>query len=190
MSRNNYLSLDYLNQTKISLSTAILIFYLGIVSNFCVNLISGQLKQHIYENRYIQHLIGFSLIFVTISLGSGMTDLEPVFLYSSIGYLWFLLTTKLDLEWNLIVLLILLIGFIYENRLASHESKINEDNNLTKEEKVEIIIKKNKYKTTVIIVAIFVTLIGTIIYFNKKREQYGEDFNVFKFLLQAPKIKQ
>jgi len=183
----NYLkktiNLKYLGKSKISLSKALLIFYIVIANNYTKDLYSGQLSKFLENNRTMQHIIGYLTMIIIINEHAGINDIYTVVLYSLIGYIWFISTTKLDLHWNLAILSLLIIGFMYETSMIDKELKSADDQALEEQDK-KIIIKQNRKMRVVIAISIIIiTFIGTYFYWNKKTLQYGGNFNVKKFIL-------
>lgn len=174
---------NLLNTNTTSLARVLLIFYVLVASNFTPNLMGKQLRTYLQENRIAQHIIAFIMMLVLIIVVGNVTDIRQAFAYSLLGYLWFIFTTKMDIQWNLIIILALLVVFVYENNMLEKEYEIEKDVNLTIQEKEVIIDKNNEMKSYVIIGVIVVTLIGMYLYFTKKEGQYGGgQFDIFKFL--------
>jgi hypothetical protein len=165
-----------------SLSKALLFFYLCIAGSYTKDLYSGQLKDFIKDNRLIQHLIGLITMTIII-IEYGNMDICNSIIYSIISYCWFILTTKLDLHWNLIIIGLLLIGFLYESKLFNKDVQVNNDKVLDDKNKQKI-LNRNKNIRTIIFISIFgITLIGSYFYYNKKKVQYGGSYNDIQFLL-------
>jgi Ca2+/Na+ antiporter len=179
-------NLNQLFDNKITVANAILLFYLAIGNNFLKDLYPGQIIEALDKSRTAQHIIAFITMFVLITLAHGDDSLAVTTVYTIIGYFWFILTTKLDLHWNLAILLLLFLGFIYESYLAKKETRILTDESLAKEDRRRI---KNKHNNARLLLAgtIFtVTLIGTFFYYNKKQAQYGGAFDYSKFIFGGP----
>lgn len=175
------------NGTKSSMSivTALLIFYMLVANNFIGNLYSGQLKDYISANRWVQHLIGcITMLLIIIEIG-GVTDGYKALFYTIIGYIWFILTTKLDIQWNLAIIGLLIIGFVYEKQMFAKEESSEEDQALEETDKKKIRKGNKDMKRVIFITILTVTVIGTIMYLNKKRAQHGGSFDTLKFFLNA-----
>ena len=168
---------------NISLSAALLIFYISIANQYTGDLMGVQLKEFLRENRIVQHIIAFVSLLVLIIFIGKIYNLETALLYAGIGYAWFILTTKLDIQWNMIVLFMLIIGFMYECRTLDKESSVSSDTVLTKNEKQNIIDTHNNNKTYIVGGIMLVTVIGFALYSNKKMVQYGGSFDLVKFFL-------
>ncbi|ARF08898.1 hypothetical protein Catovirus_1_948 [Catovirus CTV1] len=175
---------NLLNANSMSLARVLLIFYVLVASNYTPNLMGKQLRTFLQENRIAQHIIAFIMMLVLIIIVGNVTDIKQALSYSILGYLWFIFTTKMDIQWNLIIILALLVVFIYENNLIEKETEVEKDGNLTIEEKAQIVEKNKEVKTYVILGIIAVTLIGMFFYITKKEEQYGGGkFNLVDFLI-------
>ena len=81
----------------------------------------------------------------------------------------------------------MVFGLLYENTMIDKEIKSEDDEALEEEDKERIKGKHNKLKMGVVIAIMLITMIGTYSYFNKKRLQYGGDFDGMKFLFEKPK---
>jgi Ca2+/Na+ antiporter len=147
-------------------------------------LLSKQWKEMIDESRIIQHIIGLTtIIALIILLSDGHVGSVDILSYSLIAYVWFLLSTKLDIHWNIIVIVLLLVAYLYENSLKFKEINTSNDKILTEEEK-KYLQKDNCYKRMYFMIGILmVTITGVLIYANKKEEQYGGGYSTLNFLL-------
>lgn len=171
------------NIMKGPLVKGILIFYLLIGSSYVKELYSGQMKDFLSNNRYAQHFIGFTMMLIIIGSILGVKDPKRLTVFSILGYFWFILTTKLDVHWNMAIIALLILGYLYENNLDEKEEEVKEDDNLTNEDK-EKVVSNNLNIRKIIIGSVFaVTIVGTLFYSNKKLGQYGGNFDIEKFLL-------
>ena len=166
-----------------SISRALLLFYIIIASNFTKGLFSKQLRTFFSENRLAQHLIGFIMMLVLIILIGNVTDTYKALFYSLIAYTWFIFTTKLDIHWNIIIILLMVFGFLYESQLNEKQTNALKDPNLTDEQKNNIIKENSKSKIYIIAIILAVTIIGTVLYVKKKDIQYGgAQFDIITYL--------
>lgn len=178
----NVLNLNYMGRSSISMSKAVLLLYLIISNNYTDNLLSGQLREFIKNNRYAQHFIGYITMLVIINVLGGVSDPQMAALYSLIGYLWFIFTTKLDLSWNLLIIGVMVIALLYENTMMDKEIQSRDDQALEESDKKKIRNRHNRVKTLIIISILVITVIGTALYFNKKQVQYGGNFDSMKYV--------
>jgi hypothetical protein len=173
----------------ISLLKILLIFYLIIGSGYIKELYSGQMKDFLQNSRCAQHIIGFTTLMVIINLFAKVNDASNVFFYSVLGYMFFILSTKLDLHWNLMIIFLLIIVYFIENKFTQQSLEINYNKHLSEDEKNKIINDNKFIKNTIYIFIIIINLAGLFCYINKKKNQYGGNFNLDKFLFNARNIK-
>ena len=103
---------------------------------------------------------------------------------SLIVYVWFIMTTKLDIAWNLSILVILTIYFLYENRKTNEINDIMTDPTLTMMHKKEIVDSYVDIQKYVMMSIFGITAFGTIMYSSEKEIQYGGGFNYMKFFFE------
>jgi membrane protein implicated in regulation of membrane protease activity len=180
---NNMLQINSLAGPSTSLSKVLLIFYLVIAGNFTKNLVSKQLKTFFEENRMAQHAIALITLLVLIISTGGVVDTKIAIIYTMIGYVWFIFTTKLDAQWNMVIILILVAGYLYENSIDNKTKMMNADKSLKDSDKKIIVEKDSMIKSYIVIGALVVTVIGTVMYSNKKHVQYGGGYNWLTYML-------
>lgn len=178
----NIFNIQHINSSQTSIARVLLIFYLLVASNYTDNLMAKQMKEYLNSNRLVQHFIGFLTLIVLVTMVGGITDTRSSIIYSLIGYTWFIFSTKLDIHWNIIILTLLFIGYMYENSLVIKEQHILNDPNLTEHQKIDIINRCNTYKTWIVGSIMTVTILGTIMYTNKKQVQYGGGYDLFTYM--------
>ena len=171
-----------------SIGRIILLTYIIIASSYCTNLFSNGLKKSIESNRAAQHLILIIFIMSLMIIFGNPFVVEiasnqqiNIVIMSLLVYVWFIMTTKLDLTWNIGILIILTIYFLFESRKINDYNllikDINVDNN-SKQQILDSYIQMQKY----LLISLFgITTIGTIFYANEKQEQYGGGFSIVKF---------
>ena len=171
-----------------SIGRIILLTYIILASSYCSNLFSHGLKESIENNRMVQHLILLILIMTLMiifgnPLGIEITHNEQTnsIIMSLLIYVWFILTTKLDLTWNVSILIILTIYFIYESKKISDYKIILKDDNLDINKKKELLDSFNQFQKYLIFTIFGITLSGTFLYANEKQVQYGGGFNIYNF---------
>lgn len=166
-----------------SLAKILLIFYMIVASNCTENLLSKQTREIINNNRYIQHMIGFMTLFVLITLVSDQIDTRSALIYAILGYIWFVFSTKLDIHWNIVIIILLFIGYMYENSNKIRVNEIKTDNSLTNDQKQILLNEIESTQTWIVGSVIIVTILGTFFYSQKKIEQYGGGYDVFTYFL-------
>lgn len=170
-------------QSTPNLVKVLLIFYIIVASNCTENLLSKQTRELLNNNRYIQHILGFMTLFVLITLIDDQIDTSTALIYTISGYLLFVLSTKLDIHWTIAIVILLFIGYMYQNNIQIRINEINNDTSLSAERKLVLL---NEIETTnkwIIGSIIVVAVLGTIFYTQKKQEQYGGGYDIIKYIL-------
>jgi hypothetical protein len=173
------------SNSRISMTKAILIFYLVIGNNFTADLYSGQLVDFIRTNRIAKHLIGLMTMILIITHMGGINNPSSATVYSLFSYALFLLTTKMDLKWSITTLGLFMLGYLYENKLVDKEKSSSSDKSLEKKDKRRIKNRHDIIKGSIVMSIIGITLMGMYQYFNKKQIQYGGQFDSIKFVLDG-----
>lgn len=169
---------------ELSLSKILLLFFFTSTSTALYPLLSKQLKYTLDNNRYSQHVLGIlTLLSLILMTSDGKMDTVRIILYTIIGYFWFVLTAKLDLQWSVIVWCSMMIFFIFQNQIKFYERQIEKDKNLSDHKKNILIKEKKKNYINITASIIIVTIIGTLLYNNKKEGQYGGGYSLFNYLL-------
>jgi hypothetical protein len=176
-------------ELNFSIGRIILLVYIIIASSYCTNLFSKGLKEQLENNKFAQHIVLILLIMaLMICFGNpfsvNITGNEQfnMVIMSLLVYVWFIMTTKLDLAWNIGVLIILTIYFLYESKQISDFNKVSGDPLVTPKAKQEILDKYNQTQKYVLLGIFGFTVAGTLIYANEKQEQYGGGFSVERFI--------
>ncbi len=169
---------------EMSLGKIMLLFYLFSSSSYLKPLLSKQWKTQLENNRMAQHILGITTILaLTMLVSNGQYSTPRIIAYTIVGYLWFLLSTKLDLQWNIMVMILLVSYILYQNTITQKEKHIQSDKNLSDEEK-DILYKKDKKNyMNMFIIIILITMGGTLLYSTKKEGQYGGGYSLTNFLL-------
>lgn len=172
-----------------SVGRIILLTYIIIASGYCTNIFSNGLRNAIEDNKFAQHIILILLIMALMicfgnPFGVEITSNQQIniVIMSLLVYVWFIMTTKLDLAWNIGILILLTIYFLYESKQISDYKTVSSDLTLDVNRKKQILdtyISTQKY----LLIGIFgVTIIGTLVYANEKQDQYGGGFSIDKFI--------
>lgn len=168
----------------ISITKVLLLFYLLTTNSLLQPLLSKQWKKMVENDRIIQHLIGFStMVTLVILVNEGEVDYYSIVMYSLIAYLWFIFSTKMDIHFNIMIMIGLLGCYLYENNVKIKTNKIKEDKVLSDDQKFIMIDKqytKQKYLMGGMMVAI---IVGMFMYSQKKEVQYGGGYSLTHFLL-------
>lgn len=173
---------------NLSIGKILLLTYIIIASSYCKNLFSKGLKDTIENNRCVQHLILITLIMsLMIIFGNPfnvyITSNENIniILMTLLIYVWFILTTKLDVAWNIGIIILLLIYFLFESKSTNDINLKLNDLNLNSETKIQIINEYVKAQNYLLITIFGITVAGTLLYSSEKQVQYGGGYNLKSF---------
>lgn len=161
----------------------LLIFYLVQMSSFSNNTLGKQLKDYIYSNRILQHIINIIFIFVLMSLHDYSTNIKGIAFNSIFIYLIYILSTKLDLQFNLIFIGLLVAYYFYLREINIKNNRINDDTDINIQMK-HILTSLDDNKINVIGISIGGFLLYAVyLYLTRKIGQYGGGFSYSKFLV-------
>lgn len=173
------IKMDNLPITKI-----LLMFYLLIGNSLLQPLLSKQWITTVKNDRIIQHLIGFTtMLTLAILISNESEDYVNIIMCSIIGYIWFIFSTKMDIHFNMMIIVLLIASYLYDNSLKTQNKKILSDKILTDDQKQDIIINNNIKSKCVMFGMMALIVGGMIMYSNKKEGQYGGGFSLVNFLL-------
>lgn len=181
----NNMSFIFNIKPNLSIARALVLFYLIIMNNYTGDLLSGQLKDFVVNSRVAQHTIAFVTLLVVINLYTEVNNVSDSLMYSCGIYLWFILTTKLDLHWNLGIIGLLLVGYLNESQMLNTEERIHNDENIPKEVESIIFNRNQMIRSGVVVGISLLTMCGTYQYGTKKNIQYGGDFDPIKYMFNS-----
>jgi len=149
-------------------------------------LLSKQLREYIDDNRLVKHAIGLVTIIVLLSLvyeHDSSVSFIDIIMYGLLCYALYITSTKLDLQWNIIVLCLLGMAYGYEYNKHKKQYEMDKDLVLTQNEKNNINDRNNKKSLYMLAGVISAIGIGMYLYSEKKQVQYGGGFSMMQFLL-------
>ena len=175
-------------ELNLSIGKVLLLTYIIIASSYCSNLFSNGLKEAIESNRFVQHMVLLLLIMSLLILFGNPFGIElsssntvNIAILTLLIYVWFILTTKLDLAWNIAIIILLAIYFLYESKYTSDLNLQLTDKLVSTETKAQLtntFIQTNNY----ILAGLFgITVAGTLFYTSEKQIQYGGGFSLVNF---------
>lgn len=164
------------------------LMYILIGSNYTKELYSGQLATFISSNRTAQHTVGLltiMTILIFLSSNTSGTTLELVS-GSIAAYTLFLLTTKMDLQWSIMVIFLMLMILLIEKMYRDKELLMQSDTSLNEADKKNITYRHNIFRSGLLGSLLLVTGIGSYFYLTTKQGQYGGGFSTVDFLFKQP----
>lgn len=159
---------------------ALFILYLIIAANFIAQTFGCKIQYLLNNNMYVKHLITFFTLFFFIILLSPTDpniDSENIY-FKKLGisillYVLFLLSTRTKGLFFNIFLSLIGINYI----LNTYAESLNKDKH---KEKIEKIRKLAKIFGRL---SIIVLVIGVVIYYQEKKNEYKDDFKISKFII-------
>jgi len=161
-----------------------LLIYLVSLSGFTTTLVNNKLKQKIAENRFAQHLVGVITVLVLVNL-LGVDRLDKLIPSSIFIYLGFILTTKLSLNINIIMLLLFLIGYIFEIKFNRKIKILKEDQFINQNMINKKIIEQNKIRFVFGFILITTVVYGCVDNYTKKELELEGGFNPIRFFMDG-----
>lgn len=160
-------------------SFAVFVLYLVIASNFLAPLFSCRLRESIESSMVIRHVLGFLTLtfFVVLANKTKPLSFKQVMVYSGFFYAWFVLSTRIHIEFWLII--IALLGAIYLIHL--YQSDLTSDVPTDEEDKFY-----KQVKMVLSAIAGVITIVGVVIYLGEKQIEYDKNFSYANFVLGAP----
>jgi hypothetical protein len=149
-----------------------------ISSNFLGSVFGCQVQDIMANNMLVKHLLGFLTLFFFVSLVD-TSEYSPVYklMFTTIVYLCFMLSTKLNS--NMWIIFITMLALVYIMFIVKDS------------------IKDNEYKqyigyTQLALVcgAVVVLVIGSIYYLGEKKIEYGDKFSYSTFFVGTPTCKR
>ena len=167
----------------VSLPKSLIILYILIGNSLIQPLLSKQWITLVEQNRIVQHIIALTTLILSLSLLFEKLSTHKIIFYSVICYILFIFTTKMDIQFNIIIISLIVVIYFYERTIDQSNNDITVDKVLTENEKNQLIEKNKKNKIYFTMVFICLTVLGTLLYSHKKEVQYGGGYSVMNFLL-------
>lgn len=180
---NSKSDIQNINSGNFSMAKILLVFYAYIAIGYTDVLMAKQLQEFIRNNRLVQHVFGFIIMVTLITMLEDHIDTRTAIIYATVSYIWFILSTKLDVHWNIIIIILLFLGYMYDNNIKVRNNDILNDPNLSDEKKQELIDENNNTKSCIVWIVSIITIIGTLLYSYKKHCQYGGNYDPILYLL-------
>lgn len=154
---------------------SIFILYLIISGNFLANLFGCRTQEALNTNMWLKHLLGFMTMYffvVLVDSKSKWSDSPRTqMLFTLLFYVIFILTTRMDYKWWLAFIIGLSVIYILQ---------VYKDHEKTEDQERQQLETYQKYITYVVGIII---LLGFMIYYGRKKAEYGKNFDHMTFLL-------
>ena len=157
--------------------------YLVQLTSLTNNTLGKQLKEYVYSNRIIQHIINVIFLIVLISMLDDKRSLTNITISSFIIYIIYIFSTELDLQYNLLILAFALFYYFYQREVNRQIQRINNDNEIDSNLK-NMLISMDENKEMIFGTGLLLILAYFVYtYVSRKSVQYGGGFSYTKFLM-------
>ncbi len=169
---------------SVSITKILLLFYVLISNSLLQPLLSKQWITTVKNNRLIQHIIGITtMLTLSILVSEETEEYTNLIMYTIFGYLWFIFSTKMDIHFNVMIIVLLLANYMYDNYLKMENKKTLKDNILSDDIKNSL-ITKNTEKSYYVMFSVMALIVGGMFMYSEKKEvQYGGGYSIVNFLL-------
>jgi len=162
--------------------TGLFLFTLVVVGNYIGELLGCSTQHLLNTNIYVKHFFGILTLYFPVGFISSYEDNEhPIntLMITILIYILFLLFTKMNIVFTVIVFFIFMIIYI----LGDYIKYYNYTNN-------KIIVKKLKLIQQILFYAMIVLiLIGFTTYFIKQYKEHHKNWSTLKFIFGTQKCK-
>ena len=110
---DKFLNITTKNNNKIPIIKLIAAIYILLISNYLINLNSKKIICFINNNKYIQHIILFSFIYIILSIFN-ILEKDDILKYTFFIYLWLILIHKVNYQTHILIFFLLIIS-LYVN---------------------------------------------------------------------------
>ena len=158
------------------IASAVLIFYILLVSNQIEHILPKWIKKEL-QNRLVLHMIGF-LIMSFLVVYVGEVKHPYIMAVFTVGmYLWFMITTKLSMNYFVPVMFLLLVVFITDGYKRGRYGVSGEIDQATEER----IKNTETFEYILLSLAFLISIIGFVSSLKKKKVE----ISFFKFVSHA-----
>lgn len=161
----------------------VFLLVLAVAGNFIAETLGCKSQKLLSENMYAKHFISVFILYFAIGFVNSEEPEHPTNIMKSalVIYLLFILFTKMDITFTLIVFSILAATYILSTYIDYYKSISPEENELI--EKLEY-TQKMSYNLMIGLI-----LIGFGLYFRKQYKDYYKTWSTSKFLFGVNKCK-
>tara|TARA_B100000035_G_scaffold275930_1_gene253245 strand:+ start:1277 stop:1801 length:525 start_codon:yes stop_codon:yes gene_type:complete len=161
----------------------VFLLVLAVAGNFIAETLGCKSQKLLSENMYAKHFISIFILYFAIGFVNSEEPEHPMNVMKSalIIYILFILFTKMDITFTLIVFSVLAATYVLSTYIDYYKKVTPEDNELI--EKLEY-IQKMSYSLMIGLI-----LIGFGLYFKKQYKDYYKTWSTSKFLFGVNKCK-
>ncbi len=168
-----------IDNNQISLALAALYFLIS--SNYLGELFTCSLRKALTNNMINKHILAIITLYISIMMTTKIEDLSTRLVATAIVYFWFLITTKCTANYVLAIIIIIVLTYIIKE-IINNTKKNKEENEYYDN-------LNNKISKASLFICIVISIIGFIIYYNKQKKDYGNNFNFSTFIFGVQNCK-
>lgn len=173
---------------KMTLDTSstkgVFLLILAISGNFVAETLGCKTQKLLTNNMVAKHMVSIFVLYFSLGLFSDKkADPKQTIKMTLIIYIMFVLFTKMDIKFTIIVFSLLAINYIISN-YVDYYSTFEESSDEYK--KVQTLNKIQRYLITMIGILI---IIGFTLYFKKQYKDYNKNWSTKHFLLGKKNCK-
>ena len=159
----------------------IFLLIMAVSGNFAAETLGCKTQKLLSENMIAKHIVIILIVYFAIDFTSGESNTpSEVMILSGTIYLLFILFTKMDITFTIIVFSLLIITYVITNYINYY--KENNEMNID-------IIRLEKIRNYLYAFIIILILIGFILYLIKQKREHSKDWSSLKFLFGITKCK-
>jgi uncharacterized membrane protein len=164
---------------------SILLLTLAVSGNFVGETLGCKTRYYMSNNIFVKHAVLIFIIFFTLNFSSTEND-HPLDSMKTAFAIWisYLIFTKQNINFTAISAGLIILTYILDSYITYYKNKI-EKSDKTDDEKIVSLHKLknyNKYRDLSFNATIISIIIGFGLYFNDKKQEYGDDFNIITYI--------
>ena len=154
---------------------------LAISGNFIAETLNCRTQKVLSENMYAKHLVSLFILFFSITLFNGEEPLK-IFIKTISIYILFLLFTRMNLMFTIIVFILLTIYYISGLYLEYYIKESEKESEKESDKYLEKIKKLHKTKELITKMILVFILTGFTLYFQKQYNDHHKNWSTTKFI--------
>ena len=164
------------------MQNSVMMLFIGITSSYFSQLLGCKTQKLMLSNIYLNHLMEFISLYLTVSMSTQTPESPLKSLVSTLKYyLFFMMFTKMNIYFTVFSFCLMFAVTLIKNYISYLLYK--DTNNEKEEEKLTKLLNKLHNLNNILILIILATIItGFILYFIKKKQEYGKDWSLMRFI--------
>ena len=159
----------------------IVLLILAVAGNFVANTLGCRTQKLLNENMYAKHLVILLILYFAINFTNSNEPMHPkTTLKISLGvYVLFLLFTKMDIYFTMIVFGLIVITYI-NSTFINYYTKVTPNSKIKRLKNIQMMM----YTLMTCLV-----VIGSVLYYRKQYSEYYKIWSIKKYLFGVNKCK-